>query len=111
MDISVEFEQRYAVSITHSGPANLLMRWSLDYQPSAQKGGGNPLTLRGTFDCDTDTLAACAKSAYFDAGTKVILTFGLPGNLASWGGACSGSQPTCEFTLAGDSTVSVNWKY
>jgi hypothetical protein len=113
-DVSVTFESRPTITITHAGPPQLLLRWSIDYRPVAQKGGGNPLTLHGTFDCDTDMLAACTKTAYFDAGTTVILKAGggvdAP-NFAGWGGACGGTESTCEIVLEGDSTVTYNWKY
>jgi hypothetical protein len=113
-DVDVFFEQRPMITITHTGPSQLLMRWGVDYRPAAQKGGGNPLTLRGEFDCDTDTLAACAKTAYYDAGTTVILRAGSgvdAPNLDSFSGACSTTVSTCEFVIEGDSDVTVTWKY
>ena len=113
-DVTVSFEQRAMITVTHTGPSQLLLRWGIDYQPAAQKGGGNPLTLRGQFDCDTDTLAACTKTAYFDKGTTVILTAGSgvdAGNLASISGDCSTTESTCEFVLDADSTVTFNWQY
>ena len=101
-DVSVSFEQRAKITITHAGPPQLLLRWGIDYTPAAQKGGGNPLTLRGQFDCDTDFLADCAKTAFFDTGTTIILKAGTgvdAGNLASISGACNTSESTCEFSL------------
>ena len=47
-DVSVNFARRAMITVTHTGPPQLLNRWGIDYLPAAQKGGGNPLTLRGT---------------------------------------------------------------
>lgn len=113
-DVSVGFAQRAMITVTHTGPSQLFMRWGLDYAPAAQKGGGNPLTLRGQFDCDTDALASCAKTAYFDTGTTITLTAGSGvdnGNLASISGSCSTAASTCEFVLEADAEALFTWKY
>jgi hypothetical protein len=111
-DVNVSFEERAKITIAHSGPPQLLLRWGLQYSP--QNASGNPLTLRGQFDCDTDVLADCTKTAFFDKGTTITLTAGTGvdnGNLASISGACSTNASTCEFTIESDSDVTFNWKY
>lgn len=49
----------------------------------------------------------------FDQGTVVQLTAvqlpGTYGAFASWGGACSGNQPTCRVPLQASQTVIANW--
>ena len=51
-------------------------------------------------------------SASFKQGTKVTLTAtaGSGAALDSWGGACSGSSPTCAFTLNSNQTVSASFR-
>jgi hypothetical protein len=113
-DVSVQFARRATLTITHTGPPQLFLRWGFDYRPTAQKGGGNPLTLRGEFDCDTDRLAQCKKNGYYDAGTTITLRAGTgvnAPNLSSFGGACATTESTCQFQLDADSEVSINWKY
>jgi hypothetical protein len=113
-EVDASFAQRAMLTISHTGPSQLLMRWGLAYEPAAQLGGGNPLTLRGQFDCDTDMLAECGKSAFYDVGTKIVLTAGTGvdnGNLASFSGGCVTTASTCQFELQGDTIVTFNWKY
>ncbi len=49
-------------------------------------------------------------SAPFPIGAAVTLTYTAGGSFGfvSWGGACSGSSASCQLTLSGDSTVTVN---
>jgi hypothetical protein len=50
----------------------------------------------------------------FDAGTTVILKAGSgvdAANFASWSGACSGTDSTCEVVLESDVEVGFNWEY
>ena len=113
-DVLVEFTRRATITVTHTGPPQLLNRWGIDYRPPAQKGGGNPLTLRGQFDCDTDMLAECTKTASFDIGTTVILTAGTgvdAGSFSGFSGACTTTESTCELTLESDAEVTYIWIY
>ena len=55
-----------------------------------------------------DCGATC--SARFEADTPVTLTAEPdPGYSLTWGGACSGTQPTCTLTLSADTAVSVRF--
>jgi hypothetical protein len=61
-------------------------------------------------DCSaSNNHGAC--SASFPAGTPVTLAYDATGAgvaLGTWGGACSGTAPTCQVTLSSDATVVVN---
>ena len=56
-------------------------------------------------DCGTTCMAA------FPIGTLVTLTAtpDTGATFAGWGGACSGSTPTCSFTLSEDSSVTASF--
>jgi hypothetical protein len=112
--VFVQFTRRATITITHTGPPQLLNRWGIDYAPVAQKGGGNPLTLHGNFDCDTDMLAECKKTGYFDTGTTITLRAGTgmnAGSFQSFSGACSTTESTCEFRLDSDAEATYAWEY
>jgi hypothetical protein len=114
-EVRVSFERRAELVIAHSSPDTINFRWSLAYDPVSQKGGGNPLTLQGTFDCYLPG-PACERRAMFDVGTLITVRAGNGGDVANfkgWGGACAtfGMNATCMVTLTGDSEVSGSWSY
>jgi hypothetical protein len=112
-EVDVHFERRAELTIAQVSPdATINFRWTLAY--GAQKNGGNPLTLQGTFDCYIPG-ASCEKRAIFDVGTMITVSAGV-GDVAifkGWSGACAmaGMNPVCTFPLTGDSTVTGSWSY
>jgi hypothetical protein len=75
-------------------------------------GRSNPGTVSGTpagNDRSIDCGGNC--SAKFTQGTTVTLTATPPAGktFASWGGACSGTAPTCSVTIAKDTSVQANF--
>jgi hypothetical protein len=75
-------------------------------------GRSNPGTVTGT-PAGTDRVLNCgnACSAKFNGGTAVTLTATPPAGktFASWGGACSGTAPTCSVTITKDTSVQANF--
>jgi hypothetical protein len=114
--VTVEFESRAMLTVSHQSPDQMSIRWELDYQPADQKGGGNPLTRRGTFDCRFPGGPPCVIEAMYDVGTEITVRAGVGSNAANfqgWGGACAsfGTTGTCTFILTGDTTVTGDWAY
>lgn len=74
----------------------------------SQTGVGRIVSDIGGIRCDN----TCTTS--FSAGSIVTLT-AIPANkymtLGSWGGACSGSSPTCEVKMNAAKTVTATFKY
>lgn len=75
-------------------------------------GRSNPGSVSGTpagNDRPIDCGGAC--SAKFTQGTAVTLTATPPAGktFASWGGACSGTAPTCTVTITKDTSVQANF--
>jgi len=75
-------------------------------------GRSNPGTVTAT-PAGTDRTLDCgnACSAKFNAGTAVTLTATPPAGktFASWGGACSGTTPTCSVTVNSNLSVQANF--
>ena len=75
-------------------------------------GRSNPGTVSGT-PSGNDRALDCGGncSAKFTQGTTVTLTATPPAGktFASWGGACSGTAPTCSVTIAKDTSVQANF--
>jgi len=81
-----------------------------------EPAGARSLTVLNPFDGHVTSsppgldCAAGNCSAPFPTGAAVTLTYaaGSTMGLDSWGGACSGSSPSCQLTLTTDSTVVVS---
>ena len=65
-------------------------------------GNGTVTGANGAISCTSAGGSTC--TATVDANSSVTLT--ATGSFTSWGGACSGSQATCTFTMTGDKFVS-----
>ena len=75
-------------------------------------GRSNPGSVSAT-PTGNDRALDCGSncSAKFTQGTTVTLTATPPAGktFASWGGACSGTAPTCTLTIAKDTSVQANF--
>ena len=75
-------------------------------------GRSNPGTVTGT-PAGTDKALNCGSvcSAQFVQGTTVTLTATPPAGktFASWGGACSGTAPTCSVAISTNTSVQANF--
>lgn len=116
MQVTVAFEDRVLARVAHFLGSMVQVRWDLDYAPRPQKGGGNPLTLSGVFDCPWSSASpACVVEAWFDRGTLLTINVEHAGNgtaFDEWGGACSGEEHTCTVTLDRDvNAIVVFWGF
>ena len=74
-------------------------------------GRSNPGTVTGLPAGDKTINCGSVCSAKFSNGTAVTLTATPPAGktFASWGGACSGTTPTCNVTITKDTSVQANF--
>ena len=88
--VSASFLPQFTLSVGRSNPGTVI---------ATPNGNDRALNCGG----------AC--SAKFTSGTSVTLTAIPPDGktFASWGGACSGTAPTCTLTIAKDTSVQANF--
>jgi uncharacterized repeat protein (TIGR02543 family) len=81
-------------------------------QFTLQVGKSNAGTVTATPD-GVDRALSCGNScsAKYASGTSVTLTAIPPAGklFVNWGGACSGTSPSCTLTITGNSSVQANF--
>jgi uncharacterized repeat protein (TIGR02543 family) len=93
----------------HSGSDDMVVLNLADWrQLSIHKGGAGSGTVRtdpSGIDCGAD----CTET--YDYGTVVTLTAtaDIGSTFTGWGGACSGSSPTCQVTMDGPKSVTATF--
>jgi hypothetical protein len=77
----------------------------ITYTVTVKTSGTGKVFSGSEISCGTGTLGLC--SARYPQGASVTLF--RQGALAGWGGACSGTGPSCALTLVGDVCVAANF--
>ena len=99
-------------TFTASGALTTTAAFNTVFTLSIGRGGNGTVvgTPNGEFGTSINCGSSC--SAKFQQGTTVTLTATpAPGlNFTGWTGSCSGTNPTCNVTIAADTKVQANFK-
>src|SRR5579883_2611086 len=99
-------------SVTVNGVENVTATFTTVYTLSIGRSGSG--TVTGTPNGEFGTFISCGSScsAKFQQGTTLTLTATPPAGhvFVNWTGACSGTAPSCDVTIAADTKVQANFK-
>ena len=99
-------------TFTVNNVANVTATFIQIYGLSVSRGGNGTITGTPAGALGTSINCGSSCSAKFPAGTVVTLTATpLAGHVfVNWTGACSGTSPVCDVTIAKDTTAQANFK-